>query len=434
MSTAEFGSLCLVLSVLLGCAHLLGYLFTRIHQPKVIGEILAGLLLGPTVLGRLAPAWHISTAFSGSDHASALTLGFLYNLGLLLLMFVSGAETKHLFHHDDRRELGLLGSIGTGLPFLLAIACAPFIPTAAMMGSANQRISLLLVVSIAISVTSIPVISRILRDLGIFQTRFARLVLGVAVCEDIFLWAVLALAVSLAKSGNVPARIIALHTVATLAYLLAGLFLMPRLLRRVNASRWNPWISASPIGYICLVLLAYSAIAAMLDVSFVFAAFLAGFALAQSTQTLQQPFEDVGKTAFAIFIPIYFALVGTQLNLGKGFSVKLLLVFLAAACVVKALAAGAGARLAGFNWLSSTNLAVALNARGGPGIVLASVAYEAHIVNASFYTTLVLVALITSQMAGAWLDFVLRRGWPLLQTEAASVPVQTLPVPAKLAA
>src|SRR3954469_3107605 len=434
MSTAEFGSLCLVLSLLLGCAHLFGYFFTRIHQPKVIGEILAGLLLGPTVLGHFAPTWHISSAFNGSDHASAAALGFLYNLGLLLLMFVSGAETKHLFHHDDRRELSLLGSIGTGLPFLLAIACVPFIPTGAMMGSANQRISLLLVISIAISVTSIPVISRILRDLGIFQTRFARLVLGVAVCEDIFLWAVLALAVSLAKSGDIPARAIALHTFETLAYLLAGLLLMPRMLRAVNRSKWNPLIAASPIGYICLVLLAYSALAAALDVSFVFAAFLAGFALAQSTDSLQQSFEDVGKTAFAVFIPIYFAIVGTQLNLGNGFSVKLLVVFLTMACIVKMLSAGAGARLAGFDWLASTNLSMALNARGGPGIVLASVAYEAHIVNSSFYTTLVLVALITSQIAGAWLDFVLRRGWPLLQGETAPAPVQSLPVPAKIAA
>ena len=131
---------------------------------------------------------------------------------------------------------------------------------------------------------------------------------------------------------------------------------------------------------------------------------------------------------------------GTQLNLGSGFSVKLLLIFITSACVVKLLAAGAGARLAGFDWLASTNLAVALNARGGPGIVLASVAYEAHIINASFYTTLVLVALITSQLAGAWLDLVLRRGWPLLQAEPAALPpdalpiVQPVPVRPKLAA
>src|SRR5437870_3128233 len=155
MSTAEFGSLCLVLAVLLGSAHLLGYLFTRIHQPKVIGEILAGLLLGPTVLGHLAPHWSITAALGGSNHASAAPLGFLYNLGLLLLMFVSGAETKHLFHNNDRRELTWLGAVGTGLPFVLAMLCAPFIPTSPMMGAANQRISLLLVIGIAVSVTSI---------------------------------------------------------------------------------------------------------------------------------------------------------------------------------------------------------------------------------------------------------------------------------------
>lgn len=434
MSSAEFGFLCLVLAVLLGLAHLLGQFFARIHQPKVIGEILAGLVLGPTVLGHFFPQWHLSAAFAGSDHTSAAALGFLYNLGLLLLMFVSGAETKHLFHGDDRRELAWLGAVGTGLPFVLAMACAPLIPMSPMIGPANQRVSLLLVIGIAVSVTSIPVISRILRDLGIFQTRFARLVLGVAVCEDIFLWAVLALAVSLARSGNIPARAIALHTFETLAYLLAGLLLMPRMLSAINGSEWNPLIVSSPIGYICLVLLAYSALAAVLDVSFVFAAFLAGFALAQSTDSLQHAFEDVGKTSFAVFIPIYFAIVGTQLNLGSGFSVTLLITFLSIACVVKMISAGAGARLAGFDWRSSTNLSIALNARGGPGIVLASVAYEAHIVNSSFYTTLVLVALITSQIAGAWLDFVIRHGLPLLGSEPVASAIQTYPQPEKLAA
>lgn len=434
MSTAQFGSICLVLAVLLGLAHLLGYLFTRLNQPKVIGEILAGLLLGPTVLGRIAPHLTISTALNGSDQIPNAALGFLYHLGLLLLMFVSGAETKHLFHSGDRKQLTWLGAIGTGFPFVAAMICAPFIPLAPMMGPANQRTSLLLVIGIAVAVTSIPVISRILRDLGIFQTRFAQLVLGIAVCEDIILWAVLALAVSLAKSGNIPGRAIALHTAQTLAYLLAGLFLMPRLLRLVNSSKLNPLVAASPIGYICLVLLAYSALAAMLDVSFVFAAFLAGFALARATDSLQQAFDSVGHTAFAVFIPIYFALVGCRLDLGHGFSVTLLLIFLGVACTLKLFSAGLGARLGGFDWLSSINLSVALNARGGPGIVLASVALEAGIINTSFYTTLVLVAIITSQFAGAWLSFVQRRGWPLLKPEAAPQTVQTLPVPARLAA
>ncbi|MCU1287271.1 MAG: transporter, family [Acidobacteriales bacterium] len=434
MSNSEFGSLSLVLVVLLGTAHFLGYLFARLRQPRVIGEILAGVLLGPSVLAHIAPNSTVAVALAGASsnisdsHQAAL--GFLYNLGLLLLMFVSGAETKNLFNNEDRRELTWLGLVGTGLPFIIALAVSPLMPRASLMGPAHQSTSLLLVIGIAVAVTSIPVISRILRDLGILHTRFARLILGVAVCEDIFLWAVLALAVSLAKDGSVPAHMIAIHTAQTLVYLGLGLFVMPKVLAAINRSKWNPFIAGSPIAYVCLILLGYSAIAATLDVSLVFAAFLAGFALAKSSDGFQSAFETVGKTAFAIFIPIYFALVGSKLDLSRAFSYQMLLWFLTFACVVKLISAGLGSRFAGFSWRDSLNLSIALNARGGPGIVLASVALEAGIINRNFYTTLVIVALLTSQLAGAWLDFVLRKGWPLLSAvDAAEAEINPHRVP-----
>ena len=117
---------------------------------------------------------------------------------------------------------------------------------------------------------------------------------------------------------------------------------------------------------------------------------------------------------------MYFALVGYSLIFGKAFSISMLLAFLAGACILKLLAVALGARLAGFHGLDITNLAVATNARGGPGIVLASVAFEAGIISAAFYTTLVLIAVLTSQAAGAWLEFVLRKGWPLLSGDAAA--------------
>jgi Kef-type K+ transport system membrane component KefB len=98
----------------------------------------------------------------------------------------------------------------------------------------------------------------------------------------------------------------------------------------------------------------------------------------------------------------------------------MLLVALTAACVVKLLSVGTGARLAGFNWSDSINLSMAMNARGGPGIVLASVAFDAHIVNAPFYTTLVLEAVLTSLLAGMWLDYVLRKGRPLLTEQPSA--------------
>lgn len=423
MSSAEFGSLTLALFALVGLAQLLGYLFTKLRQPRVVGEILAGIVLGPAILGRFAPA--VSSAIFAKGGAGGATkdevvLGFLYNLGLLLLMFASGAETKGLFNKNDRRQVSWLGVVGTGLPFVLTIVCASFIPMSSLMGSAGQRTALLLVVGIAMAVTSIPVISKILYDLKIMHTRFARLILGVAVMEDIVLWAVLAIAVALAKAGSIPHHKIVVHVAACIAYFAIGLTIMPRLLKRLGQTRLNVLATSSPIGYVTVVLLAYSAVAAAFDVSLVFAAFLAGFAIVSQSNAFDDAMKTVSKFSFAVFIPIYFAVVGYKLDLTKSFSFAMLGTFLAIGCVMKLLSAGLGAKLAGFNWNDSTNLAMALNARGGPGIVLASVAYEANIISAGFYTTLVLFAILTSQVAGAWLDYILHKGKPLLSGEAAA--------------
>lgn len=420
MTTAEFGSLTLLIFVILGVAHLTGWLFVKLRQPRVVGEIVAGVLLGSAVLGRFAP--HVSTTLLGGNSgqngdSAAAVLGFLYNLGLLLLMFASGAETKGLFNRQDTREVAWLGGIGTALPFLFALLLAPLAPLHLLMADPSAaRAPITLVVSIAIAVTSIPVISKILHDLNILHTRFARLVLGVAVLEDVVLWAVLAVATALAKSSNVPRSEIVSHVATTLVYFAIGLFVAPTLLKKISRNRLNVLATNSPLAYVFLVLMAYSAIAALFDVSLVFAAFLAGLALVKDKR-LMEAIRTISNVSFAIFIPIYFAVVGYKLDLTKSFSFGLLAVFLTVACVVKLIAAGAGARIAGFPWRDSVNLATALNARGGPGIILASVALDAGIVNAQFYTTLVLVAVLTSQLAGAWLDYLLRKGLPLLTGE-----------------
>src|SRR5579871_5672181 len=216
MTSGEFGSLTLQLFLLIAAAHFFGYIFARLRQPRVIGEILAGVLLGPSILARFAPAASAAIFSPNTGAASAgakhqVILSFLYNLGLLLLMFLSGAETRNLFRRGDRREIGWLASVGTGLPFLLAMSIIPFLPTDRLGGPAHQKMALVLVIGIAVAVTSIPVISRIFHDLGILHTRFARLILGVAVMEDIGLWAVLAIATALAKSAVVPRREIIAH-------------------------------------------------------------------------------------------------------------------------------------------------------------------------------------------------------------------------------
>ncbi len=167
--------------------------------------------------------------------------------------------------------------------------------------------------------------------------------------------------------------------------------------------------------YAIAVLLGYCVVAGALNVSLVFAAFLAGFAVVHKRRRLfADALEAIGKVAFAFFIPVYFAIVGLKLDLIHGFSLGMLVAFLFGSCGVKILSVALAGRGAGFRGLDLLNLAITTNARGGPGIVLASVAFEAGIISPKFYTTLVVVAVLTSQMAGAWLDYVLAQGWPLL--------------------
>ncbi|HKD79643.1 MAG TPA: cation:proton antiporter [Candidatus Angelobacter sp.] len=417
MPGSAVGPLILFLAILLVSAHLLANLFARLRQPRVIGEILAGILLGPFVLGKLSAYTNVLQLNNAAEPKKA-ALDLMYQLGLLLLMFLSGAETKALFQKYERKQIAWLASVGTVLPFFVMLGLATVIPLAWFMGEKQNRTSLILVMGIAVAVTSIPVISRIFFDLKILHTRFARLVLGVAMLEDIGLWAVLAVATALASSVGMPKQAIAMHIVLTIIYFILGLTLAPRATKRISKSRFNMLANNSPVTFTLLIVFGYVAVASLLDVNLVFAAFLAGFAV--SRKRLGDALETISRFSFALFIPVYFALVGYKLIFDKTFSITMLLAFLAGACMLKLISVVLGARLAGFRGLDVINLAVATNARGGPGIVLASVAYEAGIISAAFYTTLVLVAVLTSQAAGAWLEFVLRKGWPLLSVDSSA--------------
>jgi Kef-type K+ transport system membrane component KefB len=411
MSDTALASVLFVLLLLVGSAQLLGYLFVRLRQPKVIGEILAGVVLGPALLGRLPFVAHLIEAAKHQGNV----LDFVYWLGLLLLMFLSGAETQQLFGREERREVGWLAIVGTGIPFTLGLVFGPWLIRPVLAGPNGNRVSLIIILAVGVAVTSVPVVSKIFADLKILHTRFARLVLGVAVLEDIVLWLALAVATAMAGKTALNARAISYHLLATIGFFLLGLTIVPRLVKKLNKARFNVVAKQSPVGYAIAVLLAYCAVAGALQVSLVFAAFLAGFAVVHKKRRLfADAMDAIGKVAFAFFIPVYFAIVGLKLDLVRGVSLWMMVAFIVGTCAVKILSVSLAGRCAGFRGLDLVNLAITTNARGGPGIVLASVAFDAGIISMKFYTTLVVAAVVTSQIAGAWLDYVLRKGWPLL--------------------
>jgi Kef-type K+ transport system membrane component KefB len=438
MDTTAAAHLLAALAALLVAAHALGALFARFRQPRVIGEIAAGLVLGPTLLGHLAPgaeSWLVP-----KTGATPTVLGAVYQLGLLLLLFCSGAQIQSGHRRGENKTVGWVFSTGTVLPFLAGLGLLHVLDLRSSWGPRANAASFLLIFAIAMAVTSIPVISKIMHDLGILDTPFARVVLGVAVAEDIVLYVILAVSLGLARTGTgglfgVPSLLgiepgtaadMAYHVVATLAVLGAALAFGPRIYRAAAAWRFNLIRQASPVAYDLALMLTATLLCLFLGIEGFFGAFVAGVAVGRATQAAPAtPATPAGNTAtgrgiapdairsiqgfaFAFFIPIYFAIVGLQLDLLRGFNVRFFLLFLLLACAVKAGSVYLGARLAGQGSASSWNLAVALNARGGPGIVVASVAYGAGIIGQPFYAVLVMLAIVTSLFAGSWLAHVPR--------------------------
>ncbi|MEZ6197181.1 MAG: cation:proton antiporter [Planctomycetota bacterium] len=437
LTVQETAHVLLALALLLVAAHGGGFFFAHFRQPRVIGEILGGLLLGPTVLGFFFPET-MTVIFPDYDRVTMPVLGAVYQLGLLLLMFCSGLEVRSSFQAGERKTALLITATGTILPFLLGLgllklaggAEGGFLDVSRFYGEHANPTAFLLVFAIAVAVTSIPVISRIMFDLGLLETAFARIVLGAAVIEDILLYIVLAIAlgtVGAAEAGSTEvfglpglldfsptgAGMSIYHVAAPLVFIGLSLAIGPVLFERVRLFRYNLIARSSPIAFLLVFMLVMTGICVFLGITPMFGAFVAGMVVGSQNRELAEPRGAIKQFSFAFFIPVYFAIVGLKLNLARDFEIGYFLFFLAFACIAKSLSVYLGARAARESGAGALNLAVAMNARGGPGIVLASVAFDAGIINEPFYSKLVLLAIVTSLLAGTWLERVVRSGRPL---------------------
>lgn len=428
----DLARLLVALATLLIAAHGMGSVFARFGQPRAIGEIAGGILLGPTVLGAIAP--NVQHWIFPSSGMPAAALGAVYQLGLLLLMFAAGAEMRRLLQRNSVRTVGLIAGFGMVLPFAAGLGLVVALGTEHFLGPAGNHTALILVFGLAIAVTSIPVISRIMYDLDLLPTRFARIVLSVAVTEDIVLYVILAVAVGLVQTSSstafgLPAALnlhtiaqsSVYHTIVAVIFLALALSFGGRVYKMLTGLRANVLAHHSPVAFQLLWMLALSAVALALGLVPLYGAFTAGLAVAAADDSLavRQDRNALTGISFGFFIPVYFALVGIQLDLLHHFNPLFFLGFLVFGCAAKAASVYLGARLSRENRFMSWSLAVALNARGGPGIVLASVAYAAGIINQTFFVSLVMLSVVTSLLAGSWLERVaVKLGAPVRREQA----------------
>ncbi len=422
LTALDIAHLIFALSLLMLAAHGLGYLFQRLHQPPVIGEILGGLLLGPTLFKMVMPSGYQFIFLENKP--TQIVLNTYYNLGLLLLMFCSGMEMISNFRKDEKKAALFISAIGTFLPFIFSFVLLHFIDPHQHIGSANNLTAFTLIFAIGIAVTSIPVISRILFDLKILDTPFSRIVLSSALIEDVILYIILSIALAMVGTADkdafgLPALLhlsptsslgLSYHVVVTLVFFGSSLLIGPRVFRWMDSFRFNLPRRRSPLAFLLLILFVMSGLATLLGITPMLGAFAAGIIARKLRGDAEVSRESIKEFSFAFFIPIYFAMIGLKLDLIHHFNLVFFIGFLVCACLIKVICVYAGGRLAGESPPGSFNLAIAMNARGGPGIVLASLAFDAHIINEGFYTVLVMLAIVTSLLAGSWLGFVVRRG------------------------
>ncbi len=425
LSGADLARFLFGLVVLLAAANVLGYIAERLTIPRVIGEVAGGLLLGPTLMGYFYPsAFH--WLYLGFPEEGKL-FGLIYQLGMILLMFNAGLKFQARFEKSDAK-IGIAIIVGsTVIPFVVGWLSTYLFNPAGFLGPDQNVTALKIVVAISIAVTSIPVISKIFADLGILHSRFAKIVVGIAGVHDIILWVALAVASSIISSHQgINAPVLLKSLGVTFGFLFVCIFIVPWVLKRVTSKRANILFRASFLGYFLVILFALSDIAGYLNVDVMYGALLAGIAtkLTLPEHLFKRIDVSVREISFSFFIPLYFAIVGLQLDLAKDFNVGFFLLYLIFATVIQSVVVYFTCRIIRCDKLTSTNLAAAMNARGGPGIVLSTVAFSLGIINQNFFAILVMLALVTSWMAGSWLRHVLKSGRRLMPGDENLVPVK----------
>jgi len=399
---------------LLVSSHSFGYLFQKFKLPRVIGEIMGGLILGPSFLGYFFPQFY-NWVFNAFETEGKL-LSIVYWLGLVLLMFISGFEIQKSIRREEGKKVLALIIGATVVPLIAGWIAPGYYDFSPYLGIMNNMLALNIVIAVAVAVTSIPVISKIFIDLNIMNTRFAKIVIATATIQDIFLWIALAIATGLVSSNVVSMSNIISTVLITLVFFAIALFVMPKLILYGNKLRVNLLIKSSVSGYALFICFFFAAFASILNVNVVFGAFLAGIIVGtMPDEKFLNVKLQIKEISLAFFIPIYFAIIGLKLDLIRHFDLGFFLGFLIFSATFETLGTITAAKLIKEDWLSSFNLGVAMNTRGGPGIVLATVAFDLGIINETFFSTLVMIAIVTSLLAGYWFKLVLSKGWELLK-------------------
>ena len=387
------------LAVVLLLATALGALARRGGAPPVVGELLTGVVLGPSVFGLLAPDLYAALF---PAEATTLLLG-ISSVCLVVLMTVVGFETDLTMARANPTRTLLVAAGSVVVPFVLGGALAVFAPDA-VLATPDARLPFVLFVATAMSISAIPVVARILLDMGLLDAPFGQLAVAVALVNDTLGWLLLAVVAGIATGegdalASLPGTVLALAGVLVVA-LTAGRWLVDRL---------GDVADGVALPTVVALALAAGAATQALGVEAVLGAFLVG-ALARERETLGvRTREAMESVTLAMFAPVFFAVAGLRVELGALADPEVAVVGLVAfvvAVVGKVVGTVGAATIAGFERRESLALGAVLNARGAMEIVVATVGLRLGVLNEAAYAIVVCIAIGTSVMTPPLVGFV----------------------------
>lgn len=393
LSSSELAILLASLAVLLFSAFVCGRVFVALKAPKVAGEIFGGFIIS-SILYTFFP--NFTKSLFLNFESQGYILNSFYHLGLIFLMFMAGFNTKLNYNKENIKIISVLFFGATILPCVCGYFFINYFKES-FIGNSGNSFSFDILFLIAIAVTSIPVISKIFFDLNMMQTRFASVVLSMATIQDLFLWIFLNIAINDVIGENN-----SFFNNLFTALLTFGLFigikpfsnLFSRFTKNFGVDGFYLFI------FLCIFISIF--ILNEFGINPMYSAFLCGFFVKNISNDYDK-IQPISDFAFSFFIPIYFALIGLNIYISEAFNFWLFILFFIMAFGLEFFGIYISLSFLKMKELNKINFAITLNARGGPGIVLASVGLYYNIINSDFFAILIFTTLLSSIIAGYFL-------------------------------
>ncbi|MFN8422280.1 MAG: cation:proton antiporter [Anaerolineae bacterium] len=396
----------LALAAIVVTGHGLARLFARFGQPPVIGEVVAGIVLGPSLIGAKASAWILPPGV-------APHLGTIAQLGVVLYMFMVGLELDMGALRGRRLTVGAIALAGIGAPFALGVGLA-YAVHGRLAPPGVPLLSFALFIGVAMSVTAFPVLARILADRALSDTALGRLALAAAALGDVAAWCLLALVVGVATARPGDGMRVVAGAIAFIA--LAALVARPILRRWAARADADFEAGAPPRGAVAALLAAVLVAAATTEaigLHALFGAFLIGAVIPADSAVARDVPRRLDPVVTGLLLPAFFAFTGMRTRIGLVHGAALwwtCAAVIAAATIGKFGGTLAAARLSGLGWRDGAVLGTLMNTRGLMELIVLNVGLELGILSPTLFAIMVLMALATTMMTGPALGRLLRPG------------------------